>query len=74
MINLLGYVATAITLFSVWVLASRSLSYWFLSGINQCLWCYIGIATKQYYIVLLAVCLQILNIRGYLKWRKDGSR
>ena len=71
MIKLLGYIAAFITIISVYKTGDKHICIWYLSMINQCIWCFIGFATHQYYLVILAVSLQILNIRGLRKWRKE---
>ena len=70
MIKILGYIASFNTIISVWCAGSKNLSMWYLSMVNQVFWFIIGLMTKQYYLCLMSVCLQILNIRGWLLWRK----
>lgn len=72
MIKLLGYLASIITIISVYKTGDKHICIWYLSMFNQCLWFVIGYSTKQYYLCLMAVTLQVLNIRGLLKWRKGG--
>jgi nicotinamide riboside transporter PnuC len=66
----LGYIASVNTIISVWLCGNKSIWLWYLSIFNQCLWGIIGYLTGQYYLVLMAVCLQVLNIRGVYKWSK----
>ena len=70
MIKLLGYLASIVTIVSVYKTGDKSICIWYLSMFNQCVWGYIGWATGQYYLILMAICLQILNIRGLRKWRR----
>jgi len=70
MIKLLGYIASIITIISVYKTGDKHICIWYLSMVNQCIWGYIGYATGQYYLILMAICLQILNIRGLRKWQR----
>jgi nicotinamide riboside transporter PnuC len=70
MIKVLGYIASIITIISVYKTGDKHICIWYFSMINQCIWGYIGWVTNQYYLVLLAVSLQLLNIRGLKKWKK----
>lgn len=70
-IKLLGYLAAGITVWSVWLTGNKSIWVWYLSGINQFIWGYIGFVTGQYYLCVMAVLLQALNVRGYRKWKKE---
>ena len=69
MIKILGYLASFITILSVYLTGNKNISIWYLSIFNQCIWAYIGWETKQYYLIYLAIGLQILNIRGLKKWK-----
>lgn len=69
LIKILGYIASVNTVVSVYLTGNKHISIWWISIANQCIWGYIGYATGQYYLILMAICLQILNIRGLLKWR-----
>jgi len=71
MIKLLGYIASIITIISVYKTGDKHICIWYLSIVNQCIWGFIGFMTGQYYLILMAVCLQILNIRGLRKWGKN---
>ena len=67
-IKLLGYMASSITILTVWFTGNKNIIIWYLSIINQCIWGFIGYKTNQPYLIFMAVCLQILNIRGLRKW------
>ena len=71
-IKVIGYIATANTIISVWATGHKDINIWLLSMVNQCLWFYVGYTTHQNYIIVMAIALQILNIRGYRMWRNNG--
>jgi hypothetical protein len=73
MMQLLGYIASANTVLTVWLTGNKSIAIWYLSIANQCIWGFIGYRTHQPYLIGMAICLQILNIRGLRKWRKNKS-
>jgi hypothetical protein len=70
MIKVLGYIASVITIISVYKTGDKHICIWYLSMVNQCIWFFIGIVTQQYYLVFLAISLQLLNIRGLKKWKR----
>ena len=72
MIKLLGYLASFITILSVYLTGNKNIIIWYLSMFNQCIWGFIGWKTNQPYLIWMAIGLQILNIRGLKKWLKKG--
>ena len=69
LIKYLGYIASFNTILSVYLTGNKHISIWYISIINQFIWGYIGYATKQHYLIVMAIGLQILNIRGLIKWK-----
>jgi nicotinamide riboside transporter PnuC len=70
MIKILGYIAITNTIITVYLTGDKNIIIWWLSILNQCIWAYIGWKTNQSYLIVMAVALQVLNIRGLVKWSK----
>ena len=73
MIKILGYIASIITILSVYFTGNKNIIFWYLSIINQFIWGFIGYKTHQPYLIFMMIGLQILNIRGLWKWSKNEN-
>ena len=71
-LNIWGSIASFLTLICIYLTGDKNVKTWYISIITQCIWFYIGITTKQYYMPVAVILKQILNIRGLLKWKKDS--
>ena len=69
-IKALGYFASINTILTVYLTGNKNIAIWYLSIFNQCIWGFIGWKTDQPYLIFMAICLQILNVRGLRKWLK----
>ena len=69
LIKILGYIASIITVISVYKTGDKHICIWYLSMVNQCIWGFIGYVTGQDYLIYMAIGLQVLNIRGLRKWK-----
>lgn len=68
----LTFVAAAFELIAIWQFGRKWVYAWFLAiGGNVCWVAYVLLAGASYGLLMVCPVALALNVRGYLKWRKD---
>ena len=71
MYEYVGWVGTALILFAYYLNAKKYISSWLLWCLGNLLMMIYSIAIDATPQIVLAFVLIILNIYGYIKWKKD---
>lgn len=57
---------------AVFVTKKQTLGF-LIVGVYNILWCVLGVFREQYGIVFLMVTYLVLNLWGYVKWKREGA-
>jgi nicotinamide riboside transporter PnuC len=71
-ITTLSWIATVVTIVSVWLLGRKKIEGWVFGVLGCLLWAIYGYITRQPALVVVDLILLLVNIEGYLNWREDS--
>jgi len=72
-IEYLGWFATGILLVGYYLNAKQNISSWILWFIGNSLMTFYAYAIQSYSVVFLSIILVIMNVYGYLNWKKSNK-
>jgi nicotinamide riboside transporter PnuC len=70
MIDMIGYVATALQLFGVYLNTKHKIICWTIWTISNVIWITYGILAGTMPVIVINICFAALNVYGFTQWRK----
>lgn len=69
-----SWILTGIGITGLYLVGNKSLWGWYIGIAVQVLWVTYAIVTRQWGFIFSAIVYASVNIRNYLKWRKEEAK
>ena len=57
----------------IFLVGRKTIWGWLVLCVNECLWIFYALATKQYGFIVMAVAYALVYVKSYRQWRKDDE-
>ena len=57
----------------IFLVGRKTIWGWLILCVNECLWIFYALATKQYGFIVMAVAYALVYVKSYRQWRKDDA-
>ena len=57
----------------IYIVGRKTIWGWLILCVNECLWIFYALATKQYGFIFMATAYALVYIKSYRQWRKDDA-
>lgn len=68
------YLASILTLSSLWLISKKRYSGWVISLISCFLWIYISNVKNMYGLFAVQIGIGLISIKSLISWRKSGKK
>lgn len=57
----------------IYIVGRKTIWGWLILCVNECLWIFYALATKQYGFIFMATAYALVYIKSFRQWRKDDA-
>jgi hypothetical protein len=57
----------------IFLVGRKTIWGWLVLCVNECLWIFYALATKQYGFIFMATAYALVYIKSYRQWRRDDA-
>jgi hypothetical protein len=57
----------------IFLVGRKTIWGWLVLCVNECLWIFYALATKQYGFIVMAVAYALVYVKSYRQWRRDDA-
>ena len=57
----------------IYIVGRKTIWGWLILCVNECLWIFYALATKQYGFIFMATAYALVYIKSYRQWRRDDA-
>ena len=68
-----SWVLAFIGVTGIYFVGRKTIWGWLVLCVNECLWIFYALATKQYGFIFMATAYALVYIKSYRQWRRDDA-